>query len=114
MQPEFGFALQYVKDIERAKSFYEGVIGLKVQRYHPVFVQFEHFAIASDEALSGEKVELYWLVGDIDAAHRELSQKTQASEIRDMPFGRLFTVEDPDGQPRFLIQLAEHRPSEAV
>ena len=30
MQPEFGFALQYVKDIERAKSFYEGVIGLKV------------------------------------------------------------------------------------
>lgn len=114
MQPEFGFALQYVENVEEAKAFYEGVMGLKVERYHPVFVQFEHFAIASDEALSGEKVELYWLVDDADAAHSDLAQQAPASEIREMPFGRFFTVDDPDGHPRFLIELANDRPSEAV
>lgn len=114
MQPEFGFALQYVTDIEAAKTFYEDVMGLKVLRYHPVFVQFEHFAIASDEALSGADTELYWLVEDVEAAHRELSQKANPSAIRDMPFGRLFTIDDPSGRPRFLIQLAANRPSAAV
>lgn len=114
MQPGFGFALQYVRDVEAAKAFYEGVMGLKVERYHPVFVQFEHFAIASDEALSGEKVELYWLVDDVEAAHRDLSKRTTPSAIRDMPFGRLFTVDDPEGRPRFLIELAKERPSAAV
>jgi catechol 2,3-dioxygenase-like lactoylglutathione lyase family enzyme len=114
MQPGFGFALEYVSDVAAAKAFYEDVMGLKVERYHPVFVQFEHFAIASDEALSGEKVELYWLVDDVEAAHRELSQRTKASAIRDMPFGRLFTVDDPAGRPRFLIELAKQRPSAAL
>jgi catechol 2,3-dioxygenase-like lactoylglutathione lyase family enzyme len=114
MQPEFAFALQYVSDIEASKAFYQGVMGLTVQRDHPVFVQFEHFAIASDDALGGGNIELYWLVDDVEAAHRELSAKTRTSDIRDMPFGRLFTVDDPAGTARFIIQLASQRPSQAV
>ncbi len=53
--PKFGFILEYVSDIETAKSFYTDVLGFKVERYHPTFVQFEHFAIASDESLSGTR-----------------------------------------------------------
>ena len=114
MRPTFGFALQYVQDIEAARAFYEGVMGLRVERSHPVFVQFEHFAIASDESLSGTPMELYWLVDDVEAAHREIGGRASVSEIRSMPFGRLFTVEEPGGRPRFLIEMAKERPSEAV
>ena len=53
--PRFGFALEYVTDIEASKRYYVDVLGLAVQRYHPTFVQFDHFAIASDESMSGTR-----------------------------------------------------------
>ena len=48
----FGFAIEYVTDIEAVKRFYVDVLGLKVDREAPVFVQFTDghgatFAIAS-------------------------------------------------------------------
>jgi predicted enzyme related to lactoylglutathione lyase len=52
VQPKFGFFLEYVVDVEAAKDFYINVIGLKMERYHPTYVQFEHFAIASDASMS--------------------------------------------------------------
>jgi len=52
-KPQFGFALQYVTDIQAAKRLYVDVLGLEVQREAPVFVQFPNFAIASDESISG-------------------------------------------------------------
>ena len=52
IKPEFGFILEYVTDIEAAKRFYINVMGLEVGRTSPVFVQFKHFAIASDEPLA--------------------------------------------------------------
>ena len=68
-KPEFGFILEYVSDIEAAKRFYVEVLGLEVERYHPVFVQFKHFAIASDESMSGgRESEVYWLVDDAEEA----------------------------------------------
>ena len=101
-------------DIEAAKAFYAEVMGLKVQRDHPVFVQFDRFALTSDESFSGSALELYWAVDDIEAAHREFSQATSTSEIQEQAFGRLFSVSDPDEQPRFLIEFAKERPSQAV
>ncbi len=78
--PRFGFVIEYVRDVERAKRFYTEVLGLRVQREAPVFVQFEHFAIASDEPLGGEPApELYWLVDDADAAWRELSARAEVA-----------------------------------
>jgi catechol 2,3-dioxygenase-like lactoylglutathione lyase family enzyme len=53
-KPTFGFVLEYVTDIEAATRFYVEVIGLEIERHHPVFVQFNHFAIASDESMSGK------------------------------------------------------------
>lgn len=115
-RPRFGFVVEYVEDIERARRFYADVLGLELQRVAPSFVQFEHFAIASDESLGGRgEPELYWLVDDAEAALRELSTSAGiAMPLTEKPFGKVFAVSDPDGKPRYFIQLAVNRPSRAV
>ena len=96
--------------------FYEDVLGLTVERYHPTYVQFEHFAIASDESLTGtNEPELYWLVDDAQQAFAEFSQKGEVSQpLQEKPFGKFFAVKDPAGRPRFVLELARNRPSQAV
>ena len=114
-KPRFGFAVAYVKDIAEARRFYVEVLGLRVERESPQFVQFESFAIASDEPMSGSNLELYWLVDDAEAAFRELSHKAELTlKLKQMPFGRVFGVRDPAGQPRYLLELAQDRPSRRV
>jgi catechol 2,3-dioxygenase-like lactoylglutathione lyase family enzyme len=112
----FGFAVEYVKDIEAATRFYVDVLGLEVQRTHPSFVQFESFALASDESLSGtDETELYWLVDDADAAFSEMSQKAELSfSMRQLPFGKVFALKDPAGRALYVLELARSRPSTAV
>ncbi len=114
--PRFGFVVEYVTDIEAAKRFYVEVLGLEVERYHPTFVQFSNFAIASDESLSGTREpEIYWLVDDAEAALSALSQKTEISiPLKQMPFGKVFAVKDPAGRLCFLLELAQNRPSRPV
>jgi predicted enzyme related to lactoylglutathione lyase len=114
--PEFEFALEYVEDVEEARHFYENVMGLKAERAHPTFVQYGHFAIASDERVGeGGEPELYWSVADADAALAELTGKAEiAVPMKAMPFGKVFAVKDPAGRPRFLLEWAKKRPSEAV
>jgi predicted enzyme related to lactoylglutathione lyase len=120
-QPRFGFFLEYVSDVEAVKRFYVDVFGLEVEREHPVFVQFKdqagaNFAIASDESMGGSRdPELYWLVDDAEAAFSDLSQKADVSlPLKQMPFGKVFGIKDPAGQPQYLLQLAEDRPSRRV
>lgn len=116
-KPSFGFVLEYVDDIEAARSFYVDVLGLEVQREHPTFVQFESFAIASDESLSGTRdLELYWVVDDADAALAEAVRDKAdiAVGMREMPFGNVFAVKSPSGKPRFLLEWAKNRPSKPV
>jgi predicted enzyme related to lactoylglutathione lyase len=112
-EPEFGFVLEYVSDIESARHFYENILGLEVERYHPVFVQFSHFAIASDESLSGNRdPEVYWLVEDVEAAYKDLVQKAEILfPIKQMPFGKVFAIKDPAGRPLYLLEFAQNRPS---
>ncbi len=116
IKPKFGFILEYVTDIEAAKDFYVQVLGLQVERYHPTFVQFENFAIASDESLSGTREpEIYWIVDDAQAAFDELSQKAKVSvPLKQMPFGKVFAVQDPAGHPCYLLEWAKERPSRPV
>lgn len=115
-KPRFGFVVEYVKDIEAAKSFYVDVLGLEMQRYHPTFVQFDKFAIASDQPIgSTGEPELYWLVDDAAAAYRELSQKAEVSTpMAQKPFGKVFAIKDADGRPRYLLELSRDRPSKVV
>lgn len=112
----FGFVLEYVTDIEAAKRFYVDVLGLEVQRYSPVFIQFNNFAIASDDSMSGNRdPEVYWLVDDVEAMFKDLSQKGEISlPLKQMPFGKVFGIKDPSGQPQYLLEFAKDRPSQPV
>jgi catechol 2,3-dioxygenase-like lactoylglutathione lyase family enzyme len=116
IQPKFGFILYYVDDVEAARRFYVDILGLEVQRYHPTFVQFENFAIASDEAMNASREpEVYWVVPDAEAALVELARKAEiAMPLRQMPFGKVFAVKDPAGNSLYLIEFARERPSQAA
>jgi predicted enzyme related to lactoylglutathione lyase len=119
-KPRFGFALEYVADVETVKHFYVDVLGLEVERDHPSFVQFKDqadatYAIASDESMGGSDLELYWLVNDAAAAFSDLSQKAEVClPLKQMPFGKVFGIIDPAGQPRYLLEFAQERPSRPV
>ena len=119
--PQFGFVLEYVSDIPSVTRFYVDVLGLEVDREHPTFVQFKdqagaRFAIASDESMTGSREpEVYWLVEDAEAAFRELSSRADISlPLKQLPFGTVFGIKDPAGQPHYLVQLAQSRPSRHV
>jgi predicted enzyme related to lactoylglutathione lyase len=116
IKAKFGFVLEYVTDIEVAKRFYVEVLGLEVERYSPTFIQFNNFAIASDESMSGNRdPEVYWLVEDAEAAFKDLAQKAEISmPLKQMPFGKVFGVKDPSGQPQYMIEFVKNRPSQAV
>lgn len=114
--PTFGLVIEYVHDMEAATRFYTDVMGLHVQRRHPTFVQFDSFALASDERLTaGTEPELYWLVDDADAAFRDLSAAAEVTvQPTEYPFGKVFGVRNPNGRTCFLLELAKNRPSVAV
>jgi len=115
-RPKFGFVIEYVQDIAASRRFYEEVVGLAVEREHPTFVQFDGFAIATDQSLGGGREdELYWLVDDAEAALAALPPTAEVSKpLAEMPFGRVFGVKDPDGRTRYLLELARDRPSRPV
>jgi catechol 2,3-dioxygenase-like lactoylglutathione lyase family enzyme len=120
-KPQFGFIVEYVPDIEAAKRFCVDVLGLEVEREHPTFVQFRDqagatFAIASDEPLGGSgEPELYWLVDDAESAFDALSRKAEVSlPLKQMPYGKVFGIKDPAGQPHYLLEFARDRPSRRV
>ena len=53
--PRFGFAVEYVNDIDASTRFYADILGLRVERSSPTFVQFKHFGLATDEPLGGKR-----------------------------------------------------------
>jgi catechol 2,3-dioxygenase-like lactoylglutathione lyase family enzyme len=114
--PRFGFVVVYVDDMEEAKRFYVEALGLGVEREAPNFVQFEHFALATDASMDGRREpELYWLVPDAQRALEDLQTRAPISmALRELPFGKVFGVRDPMGQPRYLLELASSRPSRVV
>jgi predicted enzyme related to lactoylglutathione lyase len=114
--PRFAFSLEYVEDLEAARRFYEEVMGLKVERANPQFVQFENFAIASDEPQGkrGER-EVYWVVDDADAAHADLSKTARVTlPLKQMPFGKVFAIEGAAGKPCYFVEFVAARPSHSV
>jgi predicted enzyme related to lactoylglutathione lyase len=115
-EPKFGFVLEYVTNMEAAKRFYVEVLGLEVERSSPTFVQFNNFAIASDESMgSTHERELYWVVVDAEAAYNDFSQKAEVIlPLKQMPFGRVFGIKDPVGQPLYLVEFTQNRPSQPV
>ena len=112
----FGMALEYVANIADAKRFYVDVIGLKVEREHPEFVQFDHFAIASSTSV-GElrEREIYWLVDDAEAAFAVMSKRGEVTApLKQAPFGKVFGIRGPAGETCYLLEFAKDRPSKEV
>lgn len=113
-RPRFGFVVEYVEDIEAAREFYENVLGLRPERTHPAFVQYDHFAIAADEPMAGgTDREVYWLVEDIQRVFDEISRSGEiVLPLQQVSFGRMFGVRGAGGQPHYLLELAADRPSQ--
>ncbi len=119
----FGFALEYVPDVQSAKHFFVDVLGLKVDRDHPSFVQFSDgrgasYAIASDERMDPNEEgvpELWWVVDNAETAFKDMSARAEVSmPLRHMPFGTCFGIKDPTGQVHYLLEFAQERPSQQV
>jgi predicted enzyme related to lactoylglutathione lyase len=112
----FAFALEYVPDVESVKRFCVDLLGLEVEREAPTFVQFKDagFAITSDESMDGSKdPELWWVVENAEAALADVSRTAELSmPLRQMPFGKCFAIKDPAGQPHYLLEFAQTRPSQ--
>jgi predicted enzyme related to lactoylglutathione lyase len=116
-EPKFGFILEYVEDIDAARKFYEEVLGKKVERVSPRWIQFEdHLAIGSDESLGGgREPEVYWLVDDAEAAYRELAAKVEVvMPLESKPFGKVFGIKSPAGRPLYMVEFAKDRPSQKI
>jgi predicted enzyme related to lactoylglutathione lyase len=119
--PRFGFVLEYVNDVNEARSFYTDILGLKVSRESPEFIQFSDangvgWAIASDASISGEtKPETYWVVEDIAALEKSLSHRVRITHpLEARPFGQVLGIEDPAGETQYLVEFAQERPSKEV
>ncbi len=117
----FGLVIEYVDDIAAAKPFYTDVLGLKVDREAPDFIQFAdpagvNVGIASDGSLgSAREPELFWLVDDAAAAYRALPGAVEVSyPLTEKPFGTVFGIKDPAGEVQYVLELAPERPSAAV
>jgi len=112
-KPKFGFVVEFVEDIEVAKSFYTDELGLEIERSHPQYVEFETFAIATGEPLIADvKEEIYWLVDDAQSMYETLSKSTEVClYLQEVPFGKVFGVKSPDGRVRYILELASVRPS---
>jgi catechol 2,3-dioxygenase-like lactoylglutathione lyase family enzyme len=120
IKARFGFALSYVADLEAATRFSVETLGLEVERMHPTFVQLRDqagngFALSSEQPLGDSRLELYWLVDDAERAARELAQTAEIClPLRAMPYGRVFGIRGPGGQPHYLVEFARDRPSQVV
>jgi catechol 2,3-dioxygenase-like lactoylglutathione lyase family enzyme len=100
-----------VSDVDRAKAFYVDQAGFNPDHDHVVsddvrFVQLTPPGSACSIAIGkgvvntepGSVQGLQLVVGDIEAAHAELSGRgVDVSEIQDFPWGRFVFFQDPDG-----------------
>jgi catechol 2,3-dioxygenase-like lactoylglutathione lyase family enzyme len=119
----FGFALEYVTDVPSTRDFLVNVLGLKVDRDHPTFVQFSDgngatYAIASDERMDPTQdgvPELWWVVDNAQSAFETMSKTAEVSmPLRQLPFGACFGIKDPAGQVHYVLEFAQQRPSQPV
>jgi len=108
-----------VSDIDRAKRFYVDQLGFNADHDHTVdenirFVQLtppgSACSIVLDHGLSSMKpgtIEgVQAVVADADAAREQLvANGVEASEVRELPWGRFVFFTDPDGNGWALQQL---------
>ena len=108
-----------VSDPDRAKAFYTEQLGFNADHDHRVsdtmrFIQLTPPGSACSIAIGTGMMEtepgsvqgLQLVVGDIEAAHSELSGRgVEVSPVQDFPWGRFVFFKDPDGNGWAVQQL---------
>jgi catechol 2,3-dioxygenase-like lactoylglutathione lyase family enzyme len=108
-----------VSDPDRAKAFYTEQLGFNADHDHQVsdtlrFIQLTPPGSACSIAIGTGLMEtepgsvqgLQLVVGDIEAAHSELSGRgVEVSPVQDFPWGRFVFFKDPDGNGWAVQQL---------
>jgi catechol 2,3-dioxygenase-like lactoylglutathione lyase family enzyme len=108
-----------VSDVDRAKAFYVEKAGFHADHDQTVneglrFVQLTPpgsacsicIGIGLTDREPGTAAGLQVVVPDIEAAHRELTDRgAGVSPIDDQPWGRFVYFRDPDGNPWAIQQL---------
>ena len=111
---EFAFVFHPVKDIARARKFYEGFLGLKTGmqiEFAPGqwWIEFDIAgqALAISNGIPGTLASALTLeVANLDAALTAAKEEgiTVASEVMEFPPCRMFAIKDPDGNQIGLHQ----------
>jgi predicted enzyme related to lactoylglutathione lyase len=108
-----------VSDPDLAKKFYSEQVGFNVDHDHKVsddvrFIQLTppgsacSIAIGKGltQAAPGSVEGLQIVVDDADAAYAQLTERgVEASEVQDLPWGRMVYFSDPDGNRWALQQI---------
>jgi predicted enzyme related to lactoylglutathione lyase len=109
-----GEVVVYVRDIDRMRAFYIGVLGLAVERDLGQLVAVRGIDGSSivlhsgrDSEVTGEKsCLLQFLVRDIQSAVTELQARgVAAGEVEQRPYGRYARFLDPEGNRLGLEQM---------
>jgi predicted enzyme related to lactoylglutathione lyase len=108
-----------VSDVDRAKAFYTDQAGFVLDHDHTVsdeirFIQLTPRGSACSitigkgitKAAPGSVEGLQMVVDDADAARAELVDRgVEASDVHEMPWGRIVYFSDPDGNGWALQQM---------
>ena len=108
-----------VSDVDRAKAFYTDQVGFHADHDHRVddslrFVQLTPPGSACSisigtglvDSVPGSVRGLQLVVTDIEAAHRELSERrVPVTEVQDFPWGSFVFFSDPDGNGWAVQQI---------
>jgi predicted enzyme related to lactoylglutathione lyase len=107
--PSPGFISITVSDIDRSASFYEHHLGAVRDTFDfgaggVAFVGWPTYALNStrplaDGAAGSSPIQLWWRASNVDAVHdRAIAEGVPIlAAPMDGPFGRTFTMADPDG-----------------
>ena len=107
------FVIVHVADVPAARTFYTERMGFAVEAEQPGFVQFTQTGGATyailQEVAGTERIELWWFVDDADAECAALAARgvSVVTPPHDEPFGRAFTVKDPEGNLLNLLQVPQ-------
>lgn len=115
---EFAFVFHPVTDVARARSFYEGFLGLGIGteiEFSPGQWWIEYDvagqALAISNAMPGQpSTSLTLEIADLDAAHAAARAAgiTFAFDTMEFPPCRIFGIKDPDGNQIGLHQRNSH------
>ncbi|MSU50798.1 MAG: VOC family protein [Opitutus sp.] len=111
---EIAFVFHAVTDIPRARTFYEGLLGLKIGlqvEFHPGQWWIEYdiagHALSISNAMPGKPSSALALeVTDLDASRQAVKDAgvTVVTEVMEFPPCRMFQINDPDGNQITLHQ----------